>query len=83
MLAKFPERNFILIGDSGEADPEIYGDIARRHPGRVRAILIRNVTAERADAPRYVDGAFRDLPPDLWLVFDHAEAAGAFLAGRM
>lgn len=82
LLVKFPERDFILIGDSGEADPEIYGDIARRYPGRVRAILIRNVTAESAGDSRYVDGAFRDLPPDLWLVFDHAKAAGTFLAGR-
>ena len=32
LLARFPDRAFILIGDSGEADPEIYGDIARRHP---------------------------------------------------
>jgi hypothetical protein len=72
-----------LIGDSGEADPEIYGDIARDHPGRVRAILVRNVTAESADDPRYVDGAFEGLSPDLWLVFDDTAAAGAFLAQRL
>lgn len=83
LLATFPDRDFILIGDSGEADPEIYGDIARRHPDQVRAILIRNVTAERADDSRYVDGAFKELSPNLWLLFDGADVAGAFLAGRM
>jgi phosphatidate phosphatase APP1 len=83
LLATFPDRDFVLIGDSGEADPEIYGDIARRHPDQVRAILIRNVTAESADDSRYVDGAFKALPPDLWLLFDEADAAGAFLAGRV
>jgi hypothetical protein len=83
LLAAFPAREFILIGDSGEADPEIYGDVARDHPGRVRAILIRNVTAESADDPRYVDGAFEGLSPDLWLVFDDTDATGAFLAQRL
>jgi hypothetical protein len=83
LLARFPERAFVLIGDSGEADPEIYGDIARRHPDRVRAILIRKVTAERADDSRYLDGAFKGLSPDLWLLFDDADAAAAFLAGRL
>ena len=72
-----------MIGDSGEADPEIYGDIARRHPDQVRAILIRNVTAESANDSRYVDGAFKALSPDLWLLFEGADAAGAYLADRM
>ena len=83
LLADFPGRDFVLVGDSGEADPEIYGDVARRHPGRVRAILIRNVTGERAEDPRYVDRAFRSLSPDQWLVFEDAAVAGAFLAGRL
>jgi len=82
LMAAFPKRKFILIGDSGEADPEIYWDIARRHPDQVRAIAIRNVTGERADAPRFLEEAFQGLPTDLWLLFDQAEAASAFLASR-
>jgi len=82
LLATFPDRDFILIGDSGEADPEIYGDVARRYPDQVRAILIRNVTAENAGDSRYVDGAFKELSPDLWLLFDDADEAHLFLAGR-
>lgn len=39
----YPTLPFILIGDSGEHDPEIYRDLARAHPGRVRAIYIRHV----------------------------------------
>ena len=31
---------FVLIGDSGEQDPEIYAEIVRRFPDRVRAIYI-------------------------------------------
>jgi phosphatidate phosphatase APP1 len=33
----------VLVGDSGEHDPAIYRSIARAHPGRVRAIYIRDV----------------------------------------
>ncbi len=35
---------FILIGDSGQRDPEIYAEIVREHPGRVLAIYLRNVS---------------------------------------
>ncbi|HKI05274.1 MAG TPA: phosphatase domain-containing protein [Thermoanaerobaculia bacterium] len=41
----YPELDFILIGDSGEQDPEIYRQVVREYPGRVRAIYIRNVGA--------------------------------------
>ncbi len=72
-----------MVGDSGEADPEVYGDIARRHPGRIKAVLIRNVTGESAEDARYQDGAFKGLPPDLWHLFQNAGEAAAFLAGRI
>jgi phosphatidate phosphatase APP1 len=44
ILAFFPDLPFILIGDSGQEDPEIYRDIVAAHPERVRAIYIRNVS---------------------------------------
>ena len=31
----------MLIGDSGQADPEIYATLAREHPDRIRAVYIR------------------------------------------
>jgi phosphatidate phosphatase APP1 len=43
MLALYRELPFILIGDSGQRDPEIYTRIVHEHPGRVLAIYIRNV----------------------------------------
>jgi phosphatidate phosphatase APP1 len=39
----YPHLRFILIGDSGEQDPEIYREVVRRHPGRVLAVYIRDV----------------------------------------
>ena len=44
IMRDFPERRFILIGDSGEADLEVYTDVVLANPGKVLAIFIRDVT---------------------------------------
>ena len=41
----YPHLSFILIGDSGQHDPEIYRHIVQEFPNRVRAIYIRDVTS--------------------------------------
>jgi phosphatidate phosphatase APP1 len=38
-----------LIGDSGQRDPEIYREVTRRHPNRIRAIYIRDVMLKARD----------------------------------
>ncbi|MBC3785326.1 App1 family protein [Spirosoma utsteinense] len=45
-----PQLPFVLIGDSGQQDPEIYTQVVRENPGRIRAIYIRDVTPETRDA---------------------------------
>ena len=67
-LRRYPARRFILIGDSGEQDPEVYGDIARRFPAQVSGILIRNVDASRADDLRYRT-AFAGIAREQWRLF--------------
>ena len=67
-MERFPNRKFVFVGDSGERDPEIYGAMAREHPQQVAKILIRNVTEEGREAPRY-KAAFVGLPETLWKVF--------------
>lgn len=44
MLDLYDDLPFILIGDSGQHDPEVYRQIVQEHPGRVLAVLIRNVS---------------------------------------
>ncbi|NYZ16522.1 DUF2183 domain-containing protein [Azospirillum sp. RWY-5-1] len=44
MLDLYDDLPFILIGDSGQHDPEVYRQIVEEHPGRVLAVLIRNVS---------------------------------------
>ncbi|KAF2154011.1 hypothetical protein K461DRAFT_292696 [Myriangium duriaei CBS 260.36] len=45
ILRDFPDRKFVLIGDSGEADLEVYTDVVLEHPGRVLGVFIRDVTS--------------------------------------
>jgi phosphatidate phosphatase APP1 len=35
ILRDFPERKFLLVGDSGEADLEVYTDVVLANPGRI------------------------------------------------
>lgn len=44
IMRDFPDRKFILVGDSGEADLEIYTETALDNPGRILGIFIRDVT---------------------------------------
>src|SRR3954447_10343274 len=46
MLALYKDLPFILIGDSGQHDPEVYRRIVDEHPGRVSAVYIRNVSRD-------------------------------------
>lgn len=69
ILERFPKRRFVLVGDSGEADPEIYGEIARKFPQQILAILIRNVDLAETNSSRYQQ-AFAGLRQGLWHVFD-------------
>ncbi|HLL17332.1 MAG TPA: phosphatase domain-containing protein, partial [Rubrivivax sp.] len=43
VFAAYPALPFILVGDSGEQDPEIYAEVVKRHAQRVKAIYIRSV----------------------------------------
>lgn len=49
VLALHPSLPFVLLGDSGEHDPEIYADAVRRHPGRILAVYIREVRLDPHD----------------------------------
>jgi phosphatidate phosphatase APP1 len=48
LFAAYPSLPFVLIGDSGERDPEIYADLAQRHPRAVRMIYIRQADPDPA-----------------------------------
>lgn len=53
LFAMYPSRPFLLFGDSGEKDPEIYKQIAQEYPGRVKGIFINNVTQGKPTDARF------------------------------
>lgn len=61
ILDAFPGRTFILVGDSGEKDPEVYGALYRNRPQQIRHIYIRNVTDETLADDRFQQ-AFDGVP---------------------
>jgi len=82
LLATYPQRTFLLVGDSGEYDPEIYGKAARRHPDRIAAVLIRNVTSEQPDNPRFT-AAFEGVAAERWRLIDEAGETSRWLIPDM
>lgn len=55
LLAEHPRLGLVLVGDSGQADPEIYATLAREHPDRIVAIYIRRTRAASARRVAEVD----------------------------
>jgi phosphatidate phosphatase APP1 len=83
LLDAYPRLPFVLIGDSGERDPEVYGEIVRRYPRRIRAIYIRSVdnSLERLRAIEKLVREVRKTGCQLVLARD-SEAAAAHAAGE-
>ena len=71
LLKAYPERTFILVGDSGEKDPEIYADFLRRYPGRIESVFIRSVTEAKATEARLAK-LFAGLDRARWQLFTDA-----------
>jgi phosphatidate phosphatase APP1 len=69
LLQAYPRRRFVLVGDSGQQDADIFGDIARRFRRQITAVCIRNVTGEARTSARF-RASFAGLPARLWHVFD-------------
>jgi len=87
LLTDFPDLKFILIGDSGQHDPQIYAKVVVDYPDRIAAIYIRDVrpgqrTAEinaliEATARHNVD---MRLVPDTLAAAEHAASKGFITA---
>lgn len=73
ILKTYPELPFILIGDSGERDPDIYIEIAEAHPERILAIYMRSVN-HRKKMIR-VEGLFKEYETVPVLLVENSKAA--------
>jgi phosphatidate phosphatase APP1 len=78
ILDLYPHLPFVLIGDSGQEDPEIYGQIVKEYPERIRAIYIRNVSLDNVARPEAIRNLAKDVRQtgsELLLVDDTLMAA--------
>ncbi|WP_272976137.1 App1 family protein [Deinococcus geothermalis] len=81
IFTRFPHLKFVLIGDSGEQDPEIYAEVVHRWPGRVLAVYIRDLTgAVRDQGVLKLREEVRRAGVDLVLAADSLNAASHAMA---
>ncbi len=58
-----PQVRWLLVGDDGQHDPEIYAQFAREYPDRVEAIAVRTLTATEHVLSGHPAGAGRQVSP--------------------
>jgi phosphatidate phosphatase APP1 len=77
IMSTFGDRRFILIGDSGQEDPEIYREIVREFPNRIICCYIRNVTpfGTRGEALKQIVQEVADAGSEMVVVEDTNAAA--------
>lgn len=52
ILSGYPKLSFVLVGDTGQKDPEIYHKITEEFPGRIRGIYFREVKSGKRKTAR-------------------------------
>lgn len=77
LLKKYPGRRFILVGDAGEEDPEIFADVTRLYPQQVLHIFIRDLSAEGAQTMRYKN-TFAGISARHWTIFHEGSELAYF-----
>lgn len=43
IIDRFPSLNWVLVGDSGQIDAELYSQTVEKYPGRIIAVYIRDI----------------------------------------
>jgi phosphatidate phosphatase APP1 len=76
LAATYPRLRFVLVGDSGERDPEVYRAFLQKHPERVVAVVIRKVPGTvHLDEARFAGFTVVDD------VFPHAQVIAQLVEG--
>jgi phosphatidate phosphatase APP1 len=62
MIDRFPALQWVLVGDSGQIDAELYAQTVLKYPGRVLAVYIRDIDPS-ADSKRdrFVDSQIQQV----------------------
>jgi phosphatidate phosphatase APP1 len=91
ILNTYAQMPFVLIGDSGEQDPEIYRRVLQKYPNRIRVIYIRSINT-RPERLAAIDKLIAEiaetgcqlvLAPDTEFAAVHAAAEKLISAGEL
>ncbi|MGI4865541.1 MAG: App1 family protein [Janthinobacterium lividum] len=88
LLDTYPHLPFILLGDSGQHDADIYAEVVRQRPGQIKVIYIRDVgVPTRLEVVRPVALALQNefqvemlVVPDFLAAAKHAAGLGLITA---
>jgi phosphatidate phosphatase APP1 len=77
VLSVYRELPVILIGDSGQHDPELYSEFVHRYPGRIEVVYIRDLApgGERSQAILELASGLQTTHADLVLARNSLEIA--------
>ena len=64
LMKQFPQQKFLLYGDSGECDPEVYREIQKRFPSQIQEVWIRDVVKAHEETPERLEGMKIIAGPD-------------------
>ncbi|KAF5389075.1 hypothetical protein D9757_004971 [Collybiopsis confluens] len=73
----YPEKGFLLIGDEGEQDPEVYAKAYHKFGERfVRCIWIRTIKDKSEGREVRMDTVFKDIPKTKYRLFEDHQIPG-------
>lgn len=75
ILSTYHQLKFVLIGDSGQKDAEIYQQVVKEFPGRILAVYIREVRKSREDEVLLIQSALKEEGVEMLLMKDTVHAA--------
>ncbi|WP_319592345.1 phosphatase domain-containing protein [uncultured Draconibacterium sp.] len=75
LFKMYPNLSFVLVGDNGQHDPEIYARVARIYPRRIKAIYIRTVRKKKDKYMKKLIAEMEDLNVQMVFTPDTINAA--------
>lgn len=75
LLHDFPDLRFILIGDDTQADLLAFAAVAAAHPGRVRAVFVRQAGEAHSAEEQAARAALTGAGVPFWMGMDYSAVA--------
>lgn len=74
LMATYPDKQFILLGDDSQEDPNIYRKLVVNFPGRVVCVYLRHVRRQNLAATRVQEAIIKEAGVEI-CYFTHSKTA--------